>query len=413
MRIVISHPTANQNVRAAVGGFVEAGIVTSFKTTIATFPGGVWSRLASFKAFASLNRRCFDPALRPVTASWPWLELGRLLAAKTGAKRLTRHEKGLLSIDAVYRNLDKRVADRIIDGSFDAVYAYEDGALATFRTAKRLGIRCYYDLPIGYWRAGQKIFEQQREEWPEWSETLVGLQNSEEKLLRKDEEIYLSDKIFVASKFTAESLKDFPGTLPEIEVIPYGFPPTTDKRIYRSSENDPLKILFVGALTQRKGIANLFAAVDSFRNHVELTLVGKKPQTSCQALDNQLSKHKWIPTLSHDEVLALMRSNDVLVFPSLFEGFGLVITEAMSQGTPVITTDRTAGPDMMEHGVEGWIIKAGSTSAIQDAIEHLLSHRSLIKDAGEAAMRRARKRSWNVYGMELAQSVMANEYVTN
>jgi len=413
MKILVSHPTANQNVRAAVKGFVDAGMSTAFKTTIATFPGDIVGRLASFRGLSQLNRRCFDPALRPVTTSWPWLELGRLLALKTGVKRLTRHEHGPLSIDAVYRSLDKRVADRITGRSFDAVYAYEDGALATFRAAKRLGISCYYDLPIGYWRAGQKIFEQQREERPEWSVTLAGLQNSEEKLLRKDEEIYLADKIYVASKFTAEALREFPGKLPRVEVIPYGFPPATEKRSYSQSQNDPLKILFVGALTQRKGIANLLEAVDRFKDHVSLTLVGRKPHLPCKPLDHHLAKHKWISTLPHGEVLKLMRAHDVLIFPSLFEGFGLVITEAMSQGTPVITTDRTAGPDILEDGVEGWIVKPGSTSALEVAIDHLLSSRSSVIEAGKAAMERARKRPWEVYGRELAESIMAKEYVPN
>jgi glycosyltransferase involved in cell wall biosynthesis len=48
------------------------------------------------------------------------------------------------------------------------------------------------------------------------------------------------------------------------------------------------------------------------------------------------------------EVLREMQRHDVLVFPSLFEGFGLVIVEAMSQGLPVITTSHTAGPDIIE-----------------------------------------------------------------
>lgn len=47
--------------------------------------------------------------------------------------------------------------------------------------------------------------------------------------------------------------------------------------------------------------------------------------------------------MPHDQILNLMRTQDVFVFPSLFEGYGLVVAEAMSQGTPVITTSRTCG----------------------------------------------------------------------
>jgi len=97
----------------------------------------------------------------------------------------------------------------------------------------------------------------------------------------------------------------------------------------------------------------------------------------------------------------------VLLFPSLFEGFGLVITEAMSQGTPVITTDRTAGPDLIKHGQNGWLIKAASTEALTNAIENLLSQPEQIAEAGRAAQVTAAQRPWSVYGRELAAAVRA------
>ena len=101
-----------------------------------------------------------------------------------------------------------------------------------------------------------------------------------------------------------------------------------------------------------------------------------------------------------------MRANDVLLFPSLFEGFGLVMTEAMSQGTPVITTNRTAGPDLLTHGENGWLIDAGSTIALQEAIEKILEDRSVVESVGHAALKTAEKRPWTMYGDEIAQSLM-------
>jgi glycosyltransferase involved in cell wall biosynthesis len=71
--------------------------------------------------------------------------------------------------------------------------------------------------------------------------------------------------------------------------------------------------------------------------------VGNKAVSELQCFELALEQHRWIPSLSHDEVLSLMREHDVFIFFTFFEGFGLVITEAMSQGVPVVTTDRTAG----------------------------------------------------------------------
>ena len=151
------------------------------------------------------------------------------------------------------------------------------------------------------------------------------------------------------------------------------------------------------------------SAVAQLSNRVELTVVGRKAGAGCPALDEALLRHHWIPSLPHAQVLQLMRQHDVLVFPSLFEGFGLVITEAMSQGTPVITTDRTAGPDLIEHGENGWLVEAGSTQALVQAIEALLSRPELVAAAGRAAARTARGRPWAVYGQELAAALQPRQ----
>ena len=410
MKLLMSHPTGNANVRAAAMGFSNAGILGELNTAIAMFPGTFLDRLSTINAFSQLRRRRFDPVLQSVTKTFPWSEVGRLVASKAGIGSLTKHEAGIFCVDAVYQNMDRRVMkklDKLRKKGIEGVYAYEDGAMHSFLKAKELGLQCYYDLPIGYWRTARKLLEKEKEKWPEWKATLTGFFDSDSKLSGKDKELRLADKIFVASSFTAKTLKDFPGDLSPIEVISYGFPEVIKNRIYQNTTNNrQLKLLFVGSLSQRKGIANLFEAVKGLEQHVELTVVGKKVSEDCKALDNELAKHRWIPTLSHYEVLELMQQHDVLVFPSLFEGFGLVISEAMAVGTPVITTDRTAGPDLIQDGENGWLIEAGSTDALKTAIENILQHPQQIETAGRNAMETAAKRPWHIYGAELAEAIM-------
>lgn len=310
----------------------------------------------------------------------------------------------------MYRDLDSKVGERINllnrQGIINAIYAYEDGALASFTQAKSLGLKCIYDLPIGYWRAAREYLTIERERWPDWAATLTGLNDSDAKLYRKDEEIRLADQIFVASSFTAKSLSYFPGQLPPVAVIPYAFPSVVSNREYQAvSKTRKLKLLFVGGLSQRKGIANLFEAVKAFADKVELTVIGSKLIPDCAVLNEALAIHSWIPSLPHSEVLKVMQQHDVLVFPSLFEGFGLVITEAMAQGTPVITTDRTAGPDIISPGEDGWLVEAGSTDALKAAIEKILISPDIIAKAGKAAMATAQKRPWVLYGQQLADAI--------
>ncbi|MXV17446.1 glycosyltransferase family 4 protein [Hufsiella ginkgonis] len=406
--VILSHPTGNSFVRAAAGGLLDAGLLSRFHTSIACFPGNLPHRLSGLPGLSEIRRRSFDPRLEPYTTTWPFVETGRLITAKTGPAFLLAHETGPFCIDAVYRHIDKKLAsvlNRASAGGVKAVYAYEDEALLSFREAKKHGIKCLYDLPIGYWRTARALLERERERWPEWAVTLTGFKDSEAKLARKDEELRLADGIFVASSFTARTLKDYPGALGPVAVVPYAFPMVQGGRIYNEQHDRPLKLLFVGGLSQRKGVADVFAAVEQLGDAVSLTVVGRKVTAECPALDQALARHTWIPSLPHNEVLALMRQHDVLLFPSLFEGFGLVITEAMAQGTPVITTDRTAGPDLITDGVNGWLVEAGSTDALRLAIEKLLADRSSVAAAGMAAMDTARGRSWEVYGRELAAAI--------
>ena len=409
MSIVFSHPTGNANVRAAANGLVEAELLARFHTTIASFPGSVLDRMGAFGPLSEVRRRHFDSDLWPYTSIWPWREVGRLVASKIGMNRLTRHEVGVFSIDSVYRSLDRRVGATLQQAArrgARGVYAYEDGAVATFRAARTLGLQCFYDLPTGYWRAAQRLLQGERERWPAWASTMTGLDDSSFKLASKDEELRLASRVFVASTFVANTLKEYLGPLPPVEIIPYGFPAVGQRREYVVKRGPKkLKLLFVGKLTQQKGLADLFAAVEALGHWVELTVVGHKASADCPALDAALVKHRWLPTLPHESVLQLMRNHDVLLFPSLFDGFGLVITEAMSQGTPVITTDRSAGPDLIQHGQNGWLIEAGSTSAIQQAIEQLLSQPETVARAGQEAWEKARNRPWTMYSQELTNSI--------
>jgi glycosyltransferase involved in cell wall biosynthesis len=77
----------------------------------------------------------------------------------------------------------------------------------------------------------------------------------------------------------------------------------------------------------------------------------------------------------------------------------------MSQGTPVITTNRTAGQEFISNGENGWLVEAGSTEALEDTIEEILQRPEILEVAGRNAMNTAAKRPWSSYGDELAGQI--------
>jgi glycosyltransferase involved in cell wall biosynthesis len=407
--LIASHPTGNANVRNAIQAFADAGILQSFETTIAVFPDSFLGRLASLPGFGELKRRGFPRQLARFTHTHPWLEILRLGGARLGIKSLVRDWHGVACIDNVFRSLDKATAWSIRERGAAGVYCYEDGALETFRAAKQASAVCFYDLPIGYWRAAHRILSEEAERRPEWAATMPGLSDPPEKLERKDEELRLADKVLVASSFTKHTLAECPFPVGETIVIPYGADEETAGLAESPRESaGRLRVLFVGGLSQRKGIADLFEAVAKLGGHVELTVIGKKAGGDCPALDTNLSRHRWIPSLPREGILAEMRNHDVLVFPSLFEGFGLVVTEALSQGLPVITTPHTCGPDILEDGVDGFIVPIRNPEAIAEKLEHLASDRSHLAEMSQAALKKARSLSWVEYRRRIVEVVFGS-----
>jgi glycosyltransferase involved in cell wall biosynthesis len=327
----------------------------------------------------------------------PFRELVRNFLIRAGKKRWVTAEGNPFSIDSVYADVDRYVARSLHKyPGLSGVYAYEDGALHQFRKAKQLGIHCIYDLPIGYWRANREISITEAELQPAWKGTLNALADSAEKLARKDEEIALADTILVASSYTRSTLDLYPGKRKKTVVIPYGTPPPKLTTRELTSHSQPLRVLYVGSLTQRKGISYLFEAVEKLGIAASLTIVGRKVGSSA-ALDAACSTHLWLESLPHPEILAQMRQHDVFVFPSLFEGFGLVIGEAMSQGLPVITTPNTGGPDILRDGLDGFIVPIRDSDAIATRLQQLHEDRQLLQHMSLSALDRAGELSWQGY----------------
>ena len=401
--IVMSHPHLNANVREAALAFAELGILDKFHTTIDTT---FLSRLLKdSRVGRQLERRALPPQVHKRTHLHPQSEVSRLLLRKiTGSDG-----RNFYGPDRAARAID-RAAARTVTQETTAVYAYEDSALMTFRAADRMGAKRIYDLPIGYWRAAESILGEEIELSPDWAGTLIGpqLANQRTRLSRKDDELALADHVIVASTFVRKTLSLADGLQANISVIPYGAPPPTDAFRPAPRVNKVVRALYVGALSQRKGISYMFDAIEQMEGRVTLTVVGLRVGGSAE-LDRHLSSSnvEYVPSLPHAQVLELMKSHDVLLFPSLFEGFGLVLTEALSQGLPVIATPNTAGPDLITDGIEGWIVPIRSSEAIVEKLETMYDQAEGRVSMGLAALARASTLRWDAYRYALSTLVLA------
>lgn len=417
MKIVALHPTGNKNVRSVIMALSNAGMLSEFNTALSVSSDAFWLRFFPKKMQGDLLRRSFPlPAVQIHTH--PFLEMARMLLPKLGLTQLTRHEHGYASIDAVYHNLDKATSLRLpylkTRDNADAVYAYEDGALATFTVAKKLGMHCIYDLPIAFWERGRSLMMEEAERLPCWAGTLGGgISDSEPKLERKTRELKLADVVVCPGKFVGDSLPAW-ANKKKIIMAPFGSPDITgivnDKEPFSIGKKDrPLRILFAGSMGQRKGLGDLFAAMRLLnRKDFELVVMGSL-QAPMEFYKKESGGFTYESGRPNDEVLALMRSCDLFCLPSIVEGRALVMQEAMSQGLPLIITPNTGGEDLIIEGQTGFLVPIRSPEMIAEKLNWFNENRSAIPQMGRLAQEHAAKYTWEKYGSEIIEGL--NEYV--
>jgi glycosyltransferase involved in cell wall biosynthesis len=406
--LLVSHPTGNSNVRALLDGTLEAGRLGAFATTLGFAGKPRWFDLIPGPLRDELMRRCY--ALRPDRlATWPVREAARLSLGRLGLRGPTHHETGWASVDAVYRALDRRVALRLPRWQgrhrLTVAYAYEDGALATLRTAKSLGMTAAYDLPIAYWKTARELLAQEIERYPEWEPTLVGTQDSPAKLERKEAELSAADVVVCPSRFVLDSIPESLRRARRCVVSEFGSPPAAVLVERQWDVKRPLRCLFAGSMSQRKGLADVFAAFRLLgRSDVELVVMGSMLMPS-DFYRRHGGDFTYEPTRAHAEVLRLMDRCDVLLLPSLVEGRALVQQEALSRGLPIIVTRNAGGEELVQDGQTGFLVPIRSPAALAEKIAWIADHRDALPHMSLQAHRMASRFTWAGYADKVLSSL--------
>jgi glycosyltransferase involved in cell wall biosynthesis len=233
---------------------------------------------------------------------------------------------------------------------------------------------------------------------PEWEPTLVGTRDSLKKLERKTEELALADVVICPSLFVLHSLPPDARQNKPCLVAEFGSPPLNWDAARRSpAGSDKLRVLFAGSMTQRKGLADVFAAMKLLkRPDVELIVLGS-PIAPMEFYRRQYPDFTYMSTRPHQEVLKLMQSCDVLVLPSIAEGRALVQQEALANGLPLIVTENTGGEDLIVPGETGFLVPIRSPDKIAEKISWLADHRDCLPAMRLAAIKKADEYPWQRY----------------
>ena len=400
MKVLISHPHGNKNTKKVVSMLGKLNLLDSFWTSIAfPFEFGIFKKRFYKIEFKKIKLRFLKDFLRHVCI---FLKL----------KRYYLHESSIFSVNSIYKDLDISV-QKYIDlnkKKINLIYSYEDCALNSFKIASKNNIKTIYDLTSPYWLFREKILEEEINLQPEWSLSTTEV-TSQNKCKNKDEEIALSDQIIVASSFTAKSLELFEQNIKsKINVVPYGITCPTTKIINKRNKNDKLKIIFVGRPTLSKGIQYLIQILNQLDFPWELQIAGSIPDTPHQ-ISSKLDlffrdpRCKFLGQIQNKSLIQKMKESHIFLFPSLFEGFGQVILEALSCGLPVITTNNTAGLDIIDNGKDGFLTPIRDIKNTIEIINNFYLNEELRMTIAENGFEKAKEFTWKRYQKKISNII--------
>ena len=390
-KFVVSHPTGNSFVRALLEELEKNQLLEKFYTTI-----GAGSSINPLVKVLSQKRGYAIPDGK-ISRQW-FPELVRLLAKGDQNKKRKR-------TDHSYLALDKKVSTKLTKEGTQVLHAYEDGAYYSFKRAKELGIQCSYELPIAHWATVRRLLAEEAERYPQWEPTLESTREPEEKLCRKEEELQMANRITCPSQFVLDSIpKEIKQHTP-CQVSPFGSPRSqpSDGKIVTKTSNS-LRLLFVGSMSQRKGLADLFEAMKLLKKEpVTLSVLGQ-PSLPLEFYRKQFSDFQYFPPCSNQKVREIMMKHDILVLPSIVEGRALVQQEALSCGLSIIATRNSGGEDLVEEGLTGHLAPIRSPEKLAQCIVKNLEEINSLKEMKMKCVKKAEQYSWKKYASRIIES---------
>lgn len=397
---------------------LAAGLIErEFEVTYATSATWTSDHLLVKLSRSRMGRRI--PVLRdvarrvlpPAITKRELLRVGGLAEATfQAARRLNGrlYRNALLWRTAVFR---ERMSRRFASVEpFDAVIAQYTGALDVFEQAgdRTLKVLAY---PIAHHRWVMRTMREEAERNPDWAGSLQGNDFTDEQLAALDREVELANFVLVPSTFVKRTFEEFGVTSDRILVQPLGADTDelfdSDNREMVRDPRNPFRVLFVGQLTQRKGISYL---VEGFHKAAVPESTLRFVGAPVGDIANRLAGYESVEVMPSTPRSALGNHYswaDVLVLPSLAEGFPLVAIEAMSCGTPCIVSASTFAHDVITDGVDGYVVPPADSDAIVHALRLMAGDRARVAALSESARKTASRFTWDRYRIEAAAIIDA------
>lgn len=389
MNVLVVHPGTQHSFRLAAE-LARRQVLGGFYTGTAFLAGG-WIDRASRWMPTKWRRKLANRRLPEVRAECLHTQ------PITEATALWRLRRGG-NDQQVWHQRAEKFQRAIPEGALSAASAavgFDTSSWILAERCRRLAVPFILDQSIGHPDSKLPLYALARQQYPAWNDGIDERRPEVRAAERQEHDI--ATRVVSASSFTSKSLVENGVDPAKIRVISYGVD-LERFAVQPRPASRPTRFIFVGFVNARKGVPLL---LDAWRKiggaGAELWLVGRV-SPAVQPLLPDLPGVRYFGAVPHEEVGRLMQQCDVLVFPSYFEGFGLVLLEAMACGLPIITTTATAGPDLAAEGESGWIFEPGALDQLAAAMTNCLEHPAQVAEMGRLARATAERFTWSNYG---------------
>ena len=318
-----------------------------------------------------------------------------------GRLRLPFRVLGTKQAVALHDRIVARRIERLV-GQIDIIHTWPTGALETLRAAARLGIPTMLERPNAHTGFAMEVVQQECDRLgvalPPDHEHAFDLK----KLRREEDEYRIATRLLCPSDFVVKTFLDKGYPAEQLSRHIYGF----DEKTYfpdgrRRDPDRGLTMLFVGVCAVRKGVH--FALEAWLKSPAckkgTFLIAGEFLPAYHERLAPMLA-HPSVKVLGHrSDVPELVRQSDILILPSIEEGFGLVITEAMGSGCVPLASE--ACTEICSHMKTGLMHKIGDVAALAQHITMLDEDRSLLERLRAASLALVPQITWAAAGRVL------------
>jgi len=365
----------------------------------------VWGVFHHFELARELDRRGH---LDTVFSTWPWTRLKREGLPHSKVQTFPWLHTPLTVLNRIgtlpvwlddelgYQNalrFDDWTARRI--GRIDALIALSGAALKTGRMLQQRGGVFICDRGSTHHSYQAAIVAGEFQRW--------GLDppRTDSRDTVREETIYdVADAITVPSSFSRRSFIEMGVPAEKVHTIPYGVRLEAFARI-ADPRTDTFNVLFAGHVSLRKGIPYLLEAFAKLNHPAKRLRIAGSMAPEIKQLLTRLPHQsvEFLGSVPQADLPKIMSESHVLVLPSIEDGFGLVMSQAMACGCPVIASTNTGGEDLFADGVEGFIVPIRDVDALANRMQRLMDDPDLQRRMSEAALARVRYLGgWTQYG---------------